>query len=151
MLRRLVTLNTLLARLHLVLANRQIMSVRVEGLNLLLRNLRKVSKEYPKQVKEINRRVVEPVVKVAQRRAPVRSSLLRSSIRPSSTQKVGSVSAGKASIPYAGVIHYGWPAHNIQGDPFLTDALDSTENQVYDEYERLIGQFIEKVWVDNFG
>lgn len=42
----------------------------------------------------------------------------------------GEVTAGNAVIRYAGVIHSGWPARNIAAQPYLTQALAVTEDQV---------------------
>lgn len=39
-----------------------------------------------------------------------------------------------SDLPYAGVIHNGWPARQITAKPFLTDALATTEPQVIDVY-----------------
>lgn len=55
----------------------------------------------------------------ADARPPVRSGRLASSLRVQ-------VRAGSAAVVsplvYAGVIHDGWPRHNIAPHPFLTDA-----------------------------
>lgn len=125
------------------------MSVQVEGLNLLLRNLRKLSTEYPKEMKKINEEVVKPVVRSAKSKVRNRSGRLRDSIKPSATQKAGRVQAG-ARLKYGGVNHYGWPGHNIEGNPFLTDAIREGERKIADDYEKLTAKFINKVWVDNF-
>lgn len=55
--------------------------------------------------------------------APTLTGALAASIRPGRAKNRAVVRAGGASIPYAGVIHYGWPGHNIEPNPFLTDAL----------------------------
>lgn len=31
--------------------------------------------------------------------------------------------------PYFGPIHYGWPAHNIEAQPFVDEATDATTDQ----------------------
>lgn len=45
------------------------------------------------------------------------------------------MSAGRASVPYAGPIHYGWPAHGIEANPFVTDAAQATEPLWLPKYE----------------
>ena len=57
------------------------------------------------------------------------SSKLAHSIRSSVTKKAGVVRAGRASVPYAGVIHYGWPQHNIEESHFLIRAAHTREPQ----------------------
>ena len=37
------------------------------------------------------------------------------------------MSAGGASLPYAGPIHWGWPARRIEAQPFIADAAQATE------------------------
>lgn len=62
----------------------------------------------------------------AQARAPKRSGTLARSVQ---ARDLGNGTAAVASdLVYAPVIHYGWPAHGISPEPFLTDALaDSTQ------------------------
>ncbi|WP_280383364.1 hypothetical protein [Nocardia wallacei] len=77
-------------------------------------------------------------------RAPVASGRLQSTIRPGATRTQAIVRAGYASVPYAGVIHWGWPRRNIRAQPFLSDAATSTEStwikSYEDEIERIISQ-----------
>lgn len=63
---------------------------------------------------------------------PVRSGDLRSSIRPLGSQTKAQVAAGKGRTrDYAGVIHYGWPGHGIEAQPFLHEALEDEWDDVY--------------------
>lgn len=78
-------------------------------------------------------------------RAPRRSGKLAGSIRPGATQKAGVVRAGRASIPYAGVIHWGWPGHNIAAQPFLTEAAAATESTWSDLYWAELQRVIESI------
>jgi hypothetical protein len=123
--------------------------IRVEGLSLLIRNLRKVNSDYPKEAKAIHLKVAEPVASVARRRVPRRSSRLAGTIRAQSTQRVARVAAG-ARLKYAGVIHYGWPGHNITAQPFLADALRESQHEVLRVYEVEMDRFIDRAWQDNF-
>lgn len=61
--------------------------------------------------------------------APKVSGYLASTIRPAAP--AGTVVAGAV---YAGVIHSGWPARNIRPQPYLTQALAVTEDQLVDLY-----------------
>lgn len=69
---------------------------------------------------------------------PRRSGRLASSIRSSGQAAGGVVRSGKASVPYAGPIHFGWRAHNIEPNPFLYDALDAKRAEVIETYETAI-------------
>lgn len=122
------------------------MTVRVEGLRELNRALRSVPPEYRKAQKEIHRKSAEPVAQAARPRAPYRTGRLAGSIRALGSQRAGTVAAGKASLPYAPPIHWGWPARNITGQPFLVDALADREEMVVDIYFRETDRLIDRVW-----
>lgn len=73
------------------------------------------------------------LVEVAKRHAPARTGRLRGAVRFSvrkSKQTRGGVRSAVfagASTPYAMPIHYGWPAHNIRPNKFLTISLDKLD------------------------
>ena len=80
----------------------------------------------------------------AQSLAPHLSGDLRDSIRPLATQTKGRVAAGKyASREYAGVIHYGWPGHNIEPQEFLHEALSDEWPKVIDAFETELDRLAE--------
>ena len=54
------------------------------------------------------------------------------------------VRAGGARTPYAGVIHYGWPARNIAPQPFLVDALRSTRGDVFTSLDAGIAELLRQ-------
>lgn len=75
--------------------------------------------------------------------APVLTGRLARSIRASKSKTRATVRAGRANIPYAGVIHYGG-YNNIQAHPFLTTALHANAgyavNEIQDEIQQIIRQ-----------
>lgn len=84
--------------------------------------------------------------KSAGRGRPRSGGRLKKSIRPGATTKAGIVKAGSASrVPYAGPIHWGWPARNIRPQPFLTLAAQATESEWLPEYERHMLDAIKQV------
>lgn len=87
----------------------------------------------------------ELVARDARSLAPFRSGHLVGSIRSKATRTRAVVLAGSDAIPYAGVIHFGWPAHGISPQPFLYDAADDRTNEVIDLYNARIEQMIRKV------
>jgi hypothetical protein len=93
----------------------------------------------------INRRLAETVAKEARSGAPVLSGRLAGSVRPGATRTKGYVRAGGGGIPYAGVIHFGWPRHNISPQPFIYDALDDKRGEVIDTYDKYVEALVEKV------
>ena len=55
------------------------------------------------------------------------------------------MSVGRASVPYAGAIHWGWPARNIRAQPFLTNAAASTEPTWVAQYLADIQKIVDQV------
>jgi phage gpG-like protein len=80
---------------------------------------------------EASRKAATLVERQGRQNAPKRSGRLSRSIvgRP----KTGGAEIG-SSLVYAGVIHNGWPRHHITANPYLTRALDSTQDQVVSVY-----------------
>lgn len=74
------------------------------------------------------------VARLAKGKAPVRSGTLANSIRAVQAPTQVAITAGGPGIPYAGPIHWGWPARNISAQPFLTDALAEAETSVQEIY-----------------
>lgn len=65
--------------------------------------------------------------------APRLTGRLAGSIRAGRTKDAATVTAG-AGVPYAGPIHWGWPARNIRAHPFMVDALSAGEPTVASIY-----------------
>lgn len=76
---------------------------------------------------------------------PVRSGDLKRSLRASATQKSGVVRAGRASIPYAGVINYGWPGHNIEAQHYMERGLELSEAEVISLYAEAIQDALDTI------
>lgn len=81
-----------------------------------------------------NGRAGDYVAQLARGMAPVRSGRLAASIRADRSTTEATVTAGGATVPYAGPIHWGWPARNIAAQPFLVDALTAAESSVVNIY-----------------
>jgi hypothetical protein len=60
-------------------------------------------------------------------RAPRRTGRLAGSTRPAWDRATATVTAGGPGIPYARVIHNGWPGHNIEPQPWLAETLQSSQ------------------------
>lgn len=76
---------------------------------------------------------------------PIVSGNLASTIRPSRQKARVVVSAGSSAVPYANPIHWGWPAHNIRANPFLSDAARQTEPQWTAVYLEDLNVIISKI------
>lgn len=70
---------------------------------------------------------------------------LADTVRSSGTQSAAVVRAGKARVPYAGPIHWGWPARNIEPQPWLATKAKETEPTWFDMYAAHIDQILDKI------
>jgi hypothetical protein len=103
-------------------------TVTVEGLNTLVRTLRRAGEDIA-ELKEAHAAVGSMVAAAAAQRAPRRSGNLAGSVRPAKRANGARVMAGRASVPYAGPIHWGWPARHITAQPFVSEAARATESR----------------------
>jgi len=122
--------------------------IKVDGLGLLQKNLRAVSKEHPKGLTQVHRTVAEPVADRARRNVRSRSGRLAGTLKAQGTQKIARVSAGQR-LPYAGVNHYGGYPGDYQGNPFLTDAINDMQDSTFRLYETELNRWLEGLWVDS--
>lgn len=119
-------------------------SVRVDGLRRLRSDLRKMGSDLS-DLKDANAAVAQLVAAEAGRRAPRRTGRLAASVRGNRALSRATVAAGGARLPYAGPIHYGWPAHGIAANPFVSDAAQATESAWLPLYEAGIEQAVDAV------
>jgi hypothetical protein len=121
--------------------------IRIEGLALLNRNLRKVDRDLPKGMKKIHTEIAEPVAALARSKARNRSGAMAGSIKAAGTTRMARVQTGNKV--YYPVQHWGWPGHNIAPDLFLTEAINERIGQSLALYEKKLGDYIDSVWVDS--
>jgi hypothetical protein len=90
---------------------------------------------------------------------PVKTGTLDSTVRPKRTQYGASVQAGGKRAPYANPVHWGWAvvstAHKgvlkpgtyrgIKPQPFFHEALGYTQNEILENYEKLMRQAIDNL------
>lgn len=117
----------------------------VKGGRELRRSLKQVE-DGLKELKAIHKAAADVVVDRAREIVPVGTTgALAQSIRPAGTASAAIVRAGGAKVPYANVIHWGWPRHNIVGQPFLTSAAADTESTWVALYEKRVDELLSKV------
>lgn len=120
--------------------------IEVEGINKLVRKLKRAGEDdLLEALKAANKEAALAIEVEARPGVPKRSGKLAGSLRHSATPRVGTVRVGKASIPYAGPIHFGWPARNISPRPFLYEALDRRYEEVVQVYFKRIEELADKV------
>lgn len=59
--------------------------------------------------------------------APATTGRLKDTIRSSGTKTYAVVRVGKAKVPYANPIHWGWGRRHIKRNPFVSRAAQETE------------------------
>ena len=121
--------------------------IRVEGIDKLRRALVKLDDAAKQDFKAAGKTAAEIVERQARTEVPVRSGNLKNTIRSSGQQRGGVVSAGRAKVPYAGPIHFGWGRRRIHPNPFLYRAADKRVDEVTEAY---LAQVYE-IWNRNLG
>jgi phage gpG-like protein len=120
-------------------------SIQVQGAELLQSTLRDASDQLA-DMAAANVAIGNMVVNEARSLAPKRSGQLAGSV--SATVGVGVIDVG-ADTPYAGPIHWGWPAHNIAAQPFIQEAIENTEEQSVQIYEDELNRVLSTVKGDD--
>jgi hypothetical protein len=108
-------------------------TVSVKGLREVVRSLNKYEGAI-NDLKEANANIGSVVAQTAAATAPVQSGALARSIRANKAKQKVQIKAGGARVPYAGVQEYGWPARNIEAQPFLRRAAWSKREFVKTQY-----------------
>jgi phage gpG-like protein len=122
--------------------------IKIDGLSLLQRNLRKVSRDLPRGLTQVHKTVAEPVAARARGKVRSRSGRLAGTIRAQGTQKIARVSAGQR-LPYGAINHWGGYPGAYAGNPFLTDAINEMSHSSLVLYESELNKWLEGVWDDS--
>lgn len=94
---------------------------KVEGLNQVVRALQQMGVEV-EDLKAAFAKIADKAAQVAADAAPRKSGRLAADIRGNRAKSKAVVTAGRASVPYAGPINYGWPKRNIAPAGFMQTA-----------------------------
>lgn len=96
-------------------------SVKVEGLTQTVRALEQLGVEVA-DLKDVMGEIAAEGARLASSFAPKRSGHLSGTIRGNKAKAKAIVIAGRARVPYAGAINYGWPRRNIRPALFMQRA-----------------------------
>lgn len=118
--------------------------VKVEGLNTLRRTMREAGVSL-QDLKDAHADVARTVVHAAIPRTPHRTGALAATLRGTGQQGAAVVRAGRASVPYAGPIHWGWPSRHIAAQPFLWDAIEASKSEWTGQYLHALEQIIHDI------
>ena len=118
--------------------------VRVEGLNAITRGLIQMGLDV-EDLKDAFGSIAEQGARLAAEFAPHRTGRLARAVRGNRSKNKAIVRAGlRSTTPYAGVINYGWPAHNIRASEFMQRADEAMRPFALDELERAINDRIRR-------
>lgn len=112
----------------------EFVGVKVTGLKELIAALHVSAIQMPDDVGSVNKSAAASLVPAARGLTPYRSGALAGSIRAGASQRKGVIRAGSATVPYAAVIHWGWPRHHIAANPFLTNAVKANVDTIRELY-----------------
>lgn len=103
------------------------MRIRVTGLRRTVRALERSGTD-AQDLKDLMHAIGMLIVDAAS--PPSRSGTLAGTGRAGRGKTKAVARFGGARAPYAGVVHYGWPARNIAPQPFVTDAIQSQRSDI---------------------
>lgn len=121
--------------------------VKVENLAKVRRQLKNLSDDVDYRATEflpVNKTIADAVAGDAKSYVPVLTGALSGTIRAAATKTSARVKAGYKAVPYAGPIHFGWPARFIKPQPFFYDAIDKRRGEIKDRYDDLVKKLIKK-------
>lgn len=114
--------------------------VRIDGLNRVVRKINAAGAD-AEDMRDLMHDLGNIVIDGA--RVPIGpTGRLSANVRSGRGKTKAVVRAGGARVPYAGVIHYGWPARGIAPQPFLTDALAARHAQVFSALDAGIDELL---------
>ena len=122
-------------------------AIEVTGIRELNKALKGVGDDF-EDLKDANALLGQLVAGRATALVPVRSGKLQSSIKTNRAKNKVTISAGRASVPYAGVIEYGWGKRGIKARPYLNKAVNEKKGEIKEKYEENIKNIIKKYDLD---
>ena len=112
---------------------------RVQGLSTVVRDLQALGAEVD-DLKDAFAKIASEGAEVAAQHAPRKSGRLAGDIRGNRAKSKAVVTAGRASVPYAGPINYGWPKRNISAAGFMQKADEEMQPRALQMLEDEINQ-----------
>lgn len=113
----------------------------VEGLSRVVRDLQALGVEVD-DLKSAFSEVAQEGAELASQYAPRKSGRLASDVRGNRAKSKAVITAGRASVPYAGPINYGWPARNIAPAGFMQRADQDMQPRAIQRLEQAINNAI---------
>ena len=118
--------------------------IKVEGQRELRKTLRQAGDDL-EDLKAAHKAAAEIAAGGSRPLTPVRSAALQGTVRAGGTKTSAVIRAGKKAVPYAGPIHWGWPARGIEPQSFLADGAKNTEPQWVELFYQALDKALKKV------
>lgn len=119
------------------------MPIAVEGLRTAVRDLEALGVDLD-DLKDVFAGIAAEGAELASRYAPSRSGKLRASVRGNRAKSKAVVTAGRASVAYAGPINYGWRKRGIEPSRFMQRADADLERRAVAMLEEGIDRAITR-------
>lgn len=117
--------------------------IEISGLTETLRALSKAGAD-SEDMKDLMHSVGSIIVDGAKPHVPVRTGALSASLRAGRGKTKAVVRAGRALVPYAGVIHYGYPKRNIEPTMFLVKSMQANRGAAIQRVEEGLNELLKK-------
>ena len=104
----------------------------VTGADRLASTMRSAGRQIG-NLSDANRKAAEVIAQASRAPAPKLTGALASATRGIGARTTVGV---QNPLPYFGPIHYGWPAHNIEPQPFVDEGMAISERQWMELYEK---------------
>lgn len=125
----------------------EVISISVEGEAQVKAALDKVERDLTDRL-SLNKELSEDLSKKASAMAPRLTGELASSVKGNPSNEKAQILAGSNAVPYAGVQEYGWPAKNIQAQPYLRPAVFNNMGYIVEKYNNYIESIVKKYNLD---
>ncbi|MGQ4553263.1 hypothetical protein ACUIAJ_03910 [Dermabacteraceae bacterium CCM 9519] len=115
-------------------------AVQIEGHNKAIKELEQAVGSL-EDLKKVHRESAGIVLDRALQRVPVgkeNGGRLKRTLRTGATKRTGVIRAGRAAVPYAMPIHWGWHRRKIRPTFFLTEAAKDTETRWVALYDKAL-------------
>jgi hypothetical protein len=117
--------------------------ITITGVKEVTDTLKKLGRDIEENL-ELNKELSTTLSQKASAMAPKLTGALASSVVGNPSSERAQIVAGSAAVPYAGVIEYGWPARNIQPQPYLNKAVNDNLGYIIEKYEDSIKDIVKK-------
>lgn len=117
--------------------------VRIQGLNRMVRDLQALGLDV-EDLKDAFAPIAAEGARLAAGFAPNRTGRLAASIRGNRAKAKAVVTAGRARVPYAGPINYGWRKRGIAPAMFMQKADEAMRPRALAELEQAINRKIRE-------